>query len=187
MKNKFLLNLLLISNVFCFENVESKIENFFSLVQNKTINLIIKNNETKINSNLSIDGDIIFFDSSNHDNTITKIQSNTIFTYDFQNERLIIENADENFLSFFNFKKFNDYKVINKSIFEDNHRITYSNDIYTLEIDFNEELNRIMKIKVIQNENIYFEVEILRIIENNNTIEKLLITKDWKTVDWRVD
>ena len=60
MKNKFLLNLLLISNVFCFENVESKIENFFSLVQNKTINLIIKNNETKINSNLSIDGDIIF-------------------------------------------------------------------------------------------------------------------------------
>ena len=44
-----------------------------------------------------------------------------------------------------------------------------------------------MKIKVVQNENIYFEVEILKIFENNNTIEKLLITNDWKTVDWRVD
>ena len=100
---------------------------------------------------------------------------------------MIIENADENFLSFFKFKNFNDYKVIKKSIFEDNHRITYSNNIYTLEIDFNEELNRIMKIKVVQNENIYFEVEILKIFENNNTIEKLLITNDWKTVDWRVE
>mgnify|MGYP001166892605 FL=1 len=187
MKNNYLFKLLFISSLIGSESVESKIDNFFSSVNDKTINLIVLNQEKNIPASLSIDNNVIFFDTIDFDSTVTKIQNNSIFTYDLKNERLIIENSEENFLNFFYNNNFKDYYMINKSIIRKTYRVIYSNNINTLEIDFDEELDKVSKIKLIQDKNIFFDVKILDVLEFNDPIKNLILTNDWKTIDWRVE
>tara|TARA_B100000579_G_scaffold106821_1_gene85086 strand:- start:3470 stop:3703 length:234 start_codon:yes stop_codon:yes gene_type:complete len=77
--------------------------------------------------------------------------------------------------------------MINKSIIRKTYRVIYSNNINTLEIDFDEDLDKVSKIKLIQDKNIFFDVKILDVLEFNDPIKNLILTNDWKTIDWRVE
>ena len=48
-------------------------------------------------------------------------------------------------------------------------------------------LDKVSKIKLIQDKNIFFDVKILDVLEFNDPIKNLILTNDWKTIDWRVE
>ena len=109
MMKKYSKLLLLVSILYTQNTVSDDIISFIEELDNKTIILSIESleNQTK----LSISGDQIYFDTFSENKNIILIENNEVRTYDFNNQLIIIESADETLLDVFECKQLSNAKV----------------------------------------------------------------------------
>ncbi len=182
MMKKYSKLLLLVSILYTQNTVSDDIISFIEKLDNKTIILSIESleNQTK----LSISGDQIYFDTFSENKNIILIENNEVRTYDFNNQLIIIESADETLLDVFNKGELSRYNMTEINDEESISLATYELGSKLLLIGFDNISKQIVSLQI-QDEGVsLFETEIVDIID----FDVPLISNNfdsWEILDWR--
>ena len=137
-------------------------------------------NQTK----LSISGEQIYFDTFSENKSIILIENNEVRTYDFNNQLIVIESADETLLDVFNKGELSRYNMTEINNEESISLVTYTLGSKLLLIGFDNILKQIVSLQI-QDEGVsLFETEIVDII----VFDVPLISNNfdsWEVLDWR--
>ena len=182
MMKKYSKLLFLVSILYTQNTVSDDIISFIEELDNKTIILSMKSleNQTK----LSISGEQIYFDTFSENKSIILIENNEVRTYDFNNQLIIIESADETLLDVFNKGELSRYNMTEINNEESISLATYTLGSKLLLIGFDNISKQIVSLQIQDEGVLLFETEIVDIID----FDVPLISNNfdsWEVLDWR--
>lgn len=171
--------------LFGNEIKDIEIKNFFKNLNNKTVNLKINQSSKSYNASLSLKVNQILFNTLSFDGMVSVFSGNTISSYDSNENIIILETAEKNLLEFFDYKNFENAKLIsidNNDIYL-SYRYNYMND--NLLIKFDTIKKQVYSISFIQFDKIVFDCFIISIENFQNPLVSLKVNDGWQTIDWR--